>query len=195
MKSQLLAKLFTAGTIAVTGVTVTSQPSQAQNTQFYCGVSTGVPTTIASTPRGNVPVIRWVSNYFSGSGYNPQSRCQEVSSRFQTYYNNGTLSYITTGIMNGLPVICVSSTNGGPCSGLLFTLKKGQNASRTLQQLFDVRTAAAGPLYESSTGGSNKIYIDVENYLNQAAVESNSTPTPEPTNSNPTNNNSGGTLW
>jgi hypothetical protein len=49
--------------------------------------------------------------------------------------------------MNRMPVVCVSSTNGGECTGLLFTLKPGQNASRTLQQLFDIRQGAAGPLY------------------------------------------------
>ncbi len=186
-----------ASTLALGSIALTSQPSQAQSARFYCGVSQGVPTTIATTPRGNVPVIRWVSSYFSGSGYDPQTRCQEVSGRFQTYYNNGTLSYITTGIMNGLPVVCVTGTNGGSCNGLLFTLKKGQNASKTVQQLFDVRSGASGPLYESSNGDSEQIYIDVNNYLNTSPVEEAT----EPNQANPnpvqpeTGNAEGGSIW
>ncbi len=52
---------------------------------FTCGkTSDGFPATVAQTSRGNVPVIRWVSNYFRQSGYNPQTLCQMVSRRLQT---------------------------------------------------------------------------------------------------------------
>lgn len=129
MKLQSLTVVLTAGAIALGGLTINTQPSHAQSTTFFCGMSNGVPATIAQTPRGNVSVIRWVSSYFSGAGYNPQTRCQEVSGRFEAYKNNGTLNYITTGIMNGQPVVCTRSTNGGGCNGLLFTLKQGENAT------------------------------------------------------------------
>jgi len=57
-------------------------------------------------------------------------------------------------------VVCVASEMGGPCQGVLFTLKPGQNAPRTIQQLFDVRVGASGPLFES---GSRE-YIDMKPY-------------------------------
>lgn len=211
MKQHTITKLLATTAITFGSLSLISQPSQAQNTSFYCGMCNGVPTTFADTPRGTVPVIRWVSQHFSGSGYTPQQRCEEVSGRFQTYYNQGILNYVTTGYMNRMPVVCVSSTNGGECTGLLYTLKPGQNASRTLQQLFDIRQGAAGPLYEDSSGGgtTEKVYIDINNYLETAEVESDSTnpnvTTPEPvetpnvtTPNNetpPNNNNSGGGLW
>jgi hypothetical protein len=155
-------------------------PSHAQDTTFFCGQSKqGIPTTYARTKRGNVPVIRWVSWEFGASGYTPQQRCQEVTRRFQVYKNNGALSYITTGIMNRQSVVCVSSTKGGGCQGLLFTLKPGANASRVLQQLFNIGDGTAtSPLYESSSSSSNyqteTTSIDVNQFLDNTPVESTS---------------------
>lgn len=161
-----------------------NQPSHAQDTTFFCGQNTqGIPTTYARTKRGNVPVIRWVSSNFATSGYTPQQRCQEVTRRFQVYKNNGTLNYITTGIMNRQSVVCVSNIKGGGCEGLLFTLKPGANASRVLQQLFNIGDGTAtSPLYESSRSSSNSQTetnsIDVNQFLNNTPVESTSDATP-----------------
>ncbi len=171
----------TMGAIALT--TNLSQPSYAQSSTFYCGVSQGVPATIARTPNGNVTVIRWVSGYFNEAGYDPQRRCDEVTARFQTYKNNGTLNYITTGVINSQPVVCVSSTNGGGCKGLLFTLKRGENASRVVQQIFNIRAGASGPLNESS----DRVYIDVNKLLNSTPAEKDNSPSSTPTNSAPEN--------
>jgi hypothetical protein len=108
-----------------------------------------------------MPVIRWVSHAFLPSGFDPLTRCRDVSARFQTYYDNGKLDYITTGIVNGQPVVCVTDSTGGPCQGILFTLKRGQSASRVIQQLFDIRAGASGPLYESQA----RFYLDMNKYL------------------------------
>ncbi|MEM8779000.1 MAG: COP23 domain-containing protein [Cyanobacteria bacterium P01_G01_bin.49] len=203
MKLPIITKLLTITALAASSVAIADQPSQARGTTFYCGISAGIPTTMAQTPRGNVPIIRWVSRHFNNSGYSPTVRCQEVSKRFQTYYNQRILNYITTGYMNNQPVVCVTSTNGGPCSRLLFTLKPGQNASRTLQQLFDIRQGAAGPLYEntSTAGGNQNLYIDMNNYLETAPVETgatspdtSSTETPQNTPAPVSNDESSG-VW
>lgn len=128
---------------------------------FFCGQTTqGTPTTYVNTPTGNIPLIRWVSHYFNHSGYTPGVRCQDVSQRFNRYYNQGILNYVTTGYVNNLPVVCVASEIGGPCTGVLFTLKPGENATRAIQQLFDVRAGASGPLHESE----NRIYVDMKPY-------------------------------
>ncbi|MEM7065539.1 MAG: COP23 domain-containing protein [Cyanobacteria bacterium P01_B01_bin.77] len=120
------------------------------------------PTTVFYSPEGALPVIHWVSDYFAGSGYDPLTRCRQVSDRFERYYEAGVLNYITTGIVNRLPVICVSDEMGGSCQGVLLTLKPGQNASFVVQRLFDLSYGRqVGALYESGS----RIYIDVENYL------------------------------
>jgi Circadian oscillating protein COP23 len=172
MKLRSLTPLLTAGAIALGTSLFPEQPAHAQSTTFFCGASQGVPVTYANTPRGNVPIIRWRSNYFSDSGYTPERRCDEVSGRFQTYYNSGSLNFITTGMMNGQPVVCVSATNGGGCQGLLLTLRPNDNASQVVQQLFDIRAGAAGPINQSA----NRVYIDVNQLLETGEVEAGSTP-------------------
>ncbi|MCA1992985.1 MAG: COP23 domain-containing protein [Coleofasciculus sp. S288] len=182
MKRQLLtagARIFRiasfsqAAVVTLTALSVAmviNQPSQAQSSTFFCGTtSDGTPATLARTPRGTVEVIRWVSRYFSGGGYTPQRRCEEVSGRFENYKNRNMLNFITAGYLNGQPAICVGD-GSSPCSSdrLLFTLKPGQNAAREIQQLFSIRSGASGPLYEST--GSGSTVIDMNKFLEQAQV-------------------------
>lgn len=144
-----------------------SMPQPIVKDSFFCQTGGEAPTTYVNTPSGNIPLIRWVSRYFKHSGYSPDVRCQEVSQRFNQYYNQGVLNYVTTGYMNDLPVICVASEIGGPCTGTLFTLKPGEDASRVVQQLFDVRAGASGPLYENQ----ERIYVDMRPYTQ--AIQAN----------------------
>ena len=107
---------------------------------------------------------------FDDAGYVPETRCRQVSSKFQQFYERGLLNYVTTGRVNHQPVICVSNAKDGPCLGILFTLKPEQNANRTLEQLFDLKAnASAGPLEESNA----RYYLDLDQFIdNQASVVS-----------------------
>jgi hypothetical protein len=149
---------------------VSCQPSaivlpQVTPDSFFCNRDgQGNPTTFISTPNGVYPLINWVSYYFARSGFDPQVRCQEVSNRFDRYYREGSLNYITTGIINRHPVVCVASEIGGPCTGILLTLKPNENASQVVQQLFNVRASIPDSVYTSGT----RQYIDVRRYLESA---------------------------
>ncbi|MDX2229865.1 MAG: COP23 domain-containing protein [Leptolyngbyaceae cyanobacterium bins.349] len=157
------------GLICVPGApTPCAQPQPIAKDYFFCGRgSNGLPTTFVNTPSGNIPLVRWVSHFFEHSGYSPEVRCQDVSQRFNRFYNQGILNFVTTGIVNNQPVVCVAGRMGGPCTGVLFTLKPGQSATRTIQQLFDVRAGAAGPLFESE----ERIYVDMRPYT--SAIQAN----------------------
>jgi hypothetical protein len=157
-------------TVIINGKPSNQSTSAAETINFSCEIRGNVPTTLAQTPRGKIPVIRWVSHYFSESGFDPQKRCEDVTNRFQIYSNQGVLSYITTGMENNQEVICVSGKEGGSCNGTLFTLKPEQKASRVIQQLFDVAYRNAAPLEESSA--SPQIYVDMKTLLENAPVES-----------------------
>lgn len=165
-----------AGLAIVVGTTTTpNQPSYAEGTTFFCGTSNdGVPVTYARTPRGNVPMIRWVSTNSFPPQWSSQRRCQEVSQRFQRNSDNGTLQALKTGTINGQPAVCAAISEDEPCTdrNLLFTLKPGSDARRTVERLLDTRGLAAGTVVEQSACQNNcPIYINMSTYLDNATVE------------------------
>jgi Circadian oscillating protein COP23 len=169
MKLQSIEALLTAGAIALGSIALNIAPSQAQVPTFFCQTasSDGIPTTYANTNRGSVAVVKWHSHYFSGSGYTPMTRCQEVTSRFNTYRSSGQLAYITAGWQNGQPVLCAGTTCTG--NNLLFTLRPDQDPNQVIYEIMANRANASGPTYQSSDGAAT---IDVEEYLRTAPVDS-----------------------
>jgi hypothetical protein len=154
----------------------------AGTTQFICGRSRGSPATIAQTPRGSVPVILWQSQHFSGAGYTPQTRCQMVTARFQKHYQDGTLRYITTGMVNRQPVVCVALSEKGSCLSILFTLKPGTDPNQVLLQVLNVRDKGSTPLNESTSPiestSAMRVSIDMEEFLKTTPVEATDSSTP-----------------
>ena len=160
MKLGILITLLTSSFIWV-------QPKAIANnalaSSIACIDTKGVPATVVRTKSGKqVPIIYWKSSAFSGSGWTPKRRCREVSTRFQQFHSANKLEFITTGRMNGLPVICVAKTNGGACAGLLYTLKPGQNATATLKKLFDVQRKPDGSPIEETT---SRVYVSVDSLI------------------------------
>lgn len=178
MRRLNLASISALSLLASVSVLSMMPPAQASGPKFSCSTSKGAPATVAHTSRGKIPIIRWVSSTFAEAGYTADYRCKVVSEKFQEYYKAGTLNYLTTGTANRQPVICVASTKGGPCSGVLFTLKPGSNPWLTLTRLMNVRVQAGPPLNESSAGVSidESQYIDVNDYLATAPVENSALP-------------------
>ncbi len=162
-----------AGTCLLAALVAGTAPSAHAKAQgFVCSTLSGVPTTLATMADGKqVPVIRWTSNVFDGAGWTPERRCQEVSARFATLNQQGRLTYITTGRINGQPVICTAPSNGAGCDGLLYTLKPGQNATTTLRNLLDVRLKVRDPLYETT----GRLYVSMDELLGTPQVEASST--------------------
>ncbi len=168
MKPQLLTSFLTISTLTaattLTAIDATvAQTNQKNTAQFVCSSSDGVPATVAQTANGEVPIILWSSDYFDSAGHTAESRCQEVSNRFQTYYENGSLKFMTTGRMNRQNVVCVAERENGPCSGLLFTLKPGSDPNETLEKLLARRSQSGGPLNETR----DRVYIDMNHYLQE----------------------------
>lgn len=154
-----------AASLAVTGLGMSPAEAGSAARGFVCGAAGGVPSTIAVKSDGKqVPVVRWTSNVFDSAGWSQERRCQEVSNRFNQYLKEGRLTYITTGRINGLPVICTAASRGGACDGLLYTLKPGQDATSTLQNLLEIRVKARGPLNETNS----RLYVSLDELLNSA---------------------------
>lgn len=150
--------------LLISAATVSAEPLAAG---ISCMKADGVPATVVTTKAGQqIPIIYWKSSTFSSSGWTPTRRCKEVSARFQEYHESGMLNFITTGRMNGLPVICVAKTDDGGCAGLLYTLKPGQNATATLQKVLDIQTKpGAAPLEETTA----RLYVNFESMVQDKA--------------------------
>ena len=180
VKTGSVAQLLAVLVLVAGGTTINLSSSSAQSSSsakakpvsFTCGKSNNAPATIARTPRGDVAVIRWASGFFSGTGFTPEKRCQEVSSRFQAYHDNGTLKYLTTGRLNNQPVICTAQQRGSACTDVLFTLEPEDNPNQVLRQLLSIRSGATtGPLSRGGSSPQKQVYINLDEYLNRAPVE------------------------
>lgn len=166
--------VLTATVVATGSALVNPQPGLAQTTKYFCDTSGRTPTTVARTNRGVVTIVRWNAT-LGGGAYDPATRCQQVSARFQNLHENRMLRFITTGRQNGQNIICVAAERNGAClpNGLLFTVRPGNNPRTVLQQMVNIsRLASSGPIYESS---QPRLYVDMEEIL---AGNGDETPAP-----------------
>ena len=150
-----------------------AQTNSNQKAQFICDRHFDQASdqysysTLAGNEKTRKPIIIWQQEDFSGNGYPPKARCEEVSPRFQEAYDSGNLKFITHGRMNRQPVVCTATKVGGDCETLLITLKHQDNAEKTLEQLSDILLGyASAPLQQSSGDiaydSDNKPYVEVD---------------------------------
>lgn len=179
----VLTTLTSVSTLAVSISPALSQSvatnSQPNKVTFYCreifDKASGEknPATVAWIPerKGHISLIGWKSQVFSRY-VTPQKRCEIVTQKFQQFYDNGGLNYLTHGINNGDPVICSIPNQGETCNGTnqLFNIKPGSNPTIVLQRLIDTLVGAGGDgiLYQNS---GQQIYIDMKEYFKKAPVE------------------------
>ncbi|UJB73237.1 COP23 domain-containing protein (plasmid) [Acaryochloris sp. 'Moss Beach'] len=156
---------------------MSSQPAQANEVWFSCSQYQGIPTTLAKTKRGLVPVIRWDSDYFSESGGAPEAHCQKVSSLFEQYYREGTLAYLTTGRdpKTRQNVICITPAVGLKCTDILFTLKKKSNPGHTLLKLMNLRVRA---INYTPNDIPRRVHVSMDKFLDTQPVISSSPSVP-----------------
>ena len=160
MKLPILKRQFslTTMTIAIAScltafTSVNSVLAQAKK-GFYCDVDSSVPTTVYQNARGSSePWIQWVSDHFTDANWTPSARCQAVSERLEQYRQEGKLKYVTLGVENDQQVICVAEEDNGPCKGIVYTLKPGQDGVAALNNLFAWGSGQQNleSSYESST--------------------------------------------
>ncbi|MGB8686181.1 MAG: COP23 domain-containing protein [Microcoleus sp.] len=137
--------------------------------RFLCSTSTGVPVTVYQNPQGAIePWIEWASDYFSSSGYDPLTRCQQVTQRLDNYNRNKQLNYVTVGMVNNQKVICTTSRVNGPCEGLIYTLRRDRDPIPALSSFF-VWLANQKALPSLSESGTIP-YIDVRERLEKFEI-------------------------
>lgn len=177
MKIRQLSSYLSVSAITLATTLVSHQPALSQQkSTFVCGTTNeGLPATIVQSPQhGDVPIIVWKSGYFEAGGYDDRTRCNMVTQRFQDFSAQDTLKYFTAGKVNGEPVICVVPSEDSGCNSnrLLFTLKRGSDAQKTLQTIFDIRAGASATLYENSNPtAEDRLYVDFEELVESKAGE------------------------
>ena len=138
--------------------------------RFVCSTSEETPATIAQTANGDIPIVYWNAE-FGTDEQMKQEQCETVSQRFQTYYENGELNYISTGFNSESKktFVCVAELvldNEGKeqprCIGNLFALNSNRSSRASLQRILRIRVPADGPI--SETGG--RTYIQWDKFLN-----------------------------
>lgn len=109
---------------------------------FACGEESGTPATIAKLNNRQFGLIMWTSTLFADKGFDPKTRCSQVSARLEAYRKSNAQVFVTPGKINGQSVLCVTTQEDGGCGdgianfeGLLFTLKPNSQPQSTLEQL------------------------------------------------------------
>ena len=172
MKPKYLASVLSLSFASILSAFGSVNAQETQKTQFLCGSWRDIPMTVAQTPRGNIPIVYWVSDWINdpNSDLTPQRRCEIVSKNFQKAYDRGELQYITTGFKNGQDIVCVAEEQNGPCVSQLFTLKPGSDPEASIKQLMNIgdsyASTSGGPLYQSS--GQKRLYINFADFLTEA---------------------------
>ncbi len=133
----------------------------AEQPSFFCGVSANVPTTMVKIQQIDYPLLSWTR----ALGLSASERCEAVSGRLQTLYRDGTLRYLTTGTMDGSPVICAAQELGLPCRDLIVTLAVSADAERALSALLERQPPVSRADTPISARASGRLYIDVAQYL------------------------------
>ena len=149
-----------------------------EQVSFYCGeipereTGSPIPATVAYVPqrKANVPIIAWTSEHLAA--WNPQRRCETVSPKFQTFYEDGRLNYLSNGESAGYPIICALLDKQEQCSeeNQLFQVRPGSKPEDVVLGLKGILDGKSQkPIYQSS---GKQIYISVSDFLENApAVE------------------------
>ncbi|GAB4527872.1 MAG: hypothetical protein Tsb0014_08890 [Pleurocapsa sp.] len=115
-------------------------PTTSQNndgeTRFMCENVNGEYTVMyypESQPDRGYP---WAIPSQMGGNWSPQRRCNEITRRFESYRQDGLLE-MSTGVVNNLDVICVTTQVDPTDCRLLLTIPPGQDPQLTRNLIFE----------------------------------------------------------
>ncbi|MEO1341436.1 MAG: COP23 domain-containing protein [Cyanobacteria bacterium J06635_13] len=113
-----------------------SSTTRNADTRFTCELVNGEYTVMyypESQPNEGYP---WAIPSELGGGWTPQRRCDAITSRFETYREDGLLE-LTTGEENGYDTICVTTQLDPTDCRIVLTVPPGQDPQLTRDLIFD----------------------------------------------------------
>ena len=173
MKTLFKSSLIATLAIITTTISGFNEPSNAQNTKYFCAQLWGEWKTFMRTNRGNIPLITWDRAY--GNYWTPRRRCIEVSRRFERQHDNGSLNHISTGVVNNQSVLCGVRSRGNSCRSfnVLVTLPPNTTPSQRYQyarRLLNTRSLASGNTIRLNETPL-ETFINGENYYDISVIE------------------------
>lgn len=149
---------------------LTGDGGQPSVVSFDCVIGNGTTvgedsrySTVARVGESEFVVAEWKTDYFAKSGYPKEERCKRVTKRFQTAFDNGSLTNLGTGEMNGQDVVCTLNTDGS-CQDLLFTLQDEFDKPRAILEQLEgtLKGRAEGPVQNSSGKPQFRLEVNPE---------------------------------
>ena len=113
-----------------------STSTRSADTRFTCELVNGEYTVMyypESQPNQGYP---WAIPSELGGGWTPQKRCDAITSRFESYRQDGLLE-LTTDVENGYDTICVTTQLDPTDCRLVLTVPPGQDPQLTRDLIFD----------------------------------------------------------
>ena len=114
----------------------TSTSTRNADTRFTCELINGEYTVMyypESQPDRGYP---WAIPSELGGGWTPEKRCGAITSRFESYRQDGLLE-LTTGVENGYDIICVTTQVDPTDCRIILTVPPGQDPQLTRDLIFD----------------------------------------------------------
>ena len=160
------------------------------DTRFTCEQVDGEYTVMyypESQPNQGYP---WAIPSELGGGWTPQKRCDAITSRFESFRQDGLLE-LTTGEENGYDTICVTTQVDPTDCRLVLTVPPGQDPQLTRDLIFDNLLVADDGgstqgvyTFGDSQGGSRDVLGEIGNVINGGGGNSNSARKSSPENIN-----------
>ena len=174
--SAIFIPLLTSSSQAEISVVKTDSELPEDRVTFYCGTiyesDTGneIPTTLAYVPqrKTNIPIVAWTND--SIAAWNPQRRCDAVSFKFQTFYEDGRLNYLSDGEVAGEQVICALLEKQEQCRGenQLFQVREGTDSKEVIVGIKEIlrgKRSETEVIYQSS---GDRNYVSISGLLENA---------------------------
>lgn len=135
-------------------------------TRFSCQPLNGEYTVVYQPESQPSQYFPWAKPVQLGGGWTPQSRCNEIARRLESYRPDG-LQEMTTGQENGYNTVCVTTERVPGCR-IVFTVPPGQDPVSTRDRVFKNLTVAdSGQQTDAINTYTNRGDDDIGNLVNR----------------------------
>ena len=155
MNKKAISTFWTTTAIGLASSVLFGEPSSANTIQYSCN-SSGTPAIVGTDENGSKNILSFPSEYFSST--EAVQNCETTAGLLQSQYESDSLGYLTRGLVNDRPAVCMTELNG-TCnsSNLLFNLPQNADPKEVLDSMLNPAALEGG---ESSRPGS-QIYTDM----------------------------------